>query len=76
MADPVWNGVVRTLNWLGFHAVLVIGAVIVVVAARRAVEVHGVGVDLLCRRGVGLAIFPAILFPAAARADDSRPRGD
>jgi hypothetical protein len=26
VADPVWNGVVRTLNWLGFHAVLVIGA--------------------------------------------------
>jgi hypothetical protein len=24
--DPVWNGVVRTLNWLGFHAVLAIGA--------------------------------------------------
>jgi hypothetical protein len=24
--DPVWNGVVRTLGWLGFHAVLVIGA--------------------------------------------------
>ncbi len=24
-ADPVRNGVVRTLNWLGFHAVLVIG---------------------------------------------------
>jgi hypothetical protein len=27
VADPVWNGVVRTLNWLGFHAALVIGAV-------------------------------------------------
>ncbi len=27
VADPVWNGVVRTLGWLGFHAVLVIGAV-------------------------------------------------
>jgi hypothetical protein len=26
VADPVWNGVVRTLNWLGFHGVLVIGA--------------------------------------------------
>jgi hypothetical protein len=25
VADPVRNGVVRTLNWLGFHAVLVIG---------------------------------------------------
>jgi hypothetical protein len=28
VADPVWNGVVRTLDWLGFHAVLVIGAVL------------------------------------------------
>jgi hypothetical protein len=27
VSDPVWNGVVRTLGWLGFHAVLVIGAV-------------------------------------------------
>jgi hypothetical protein len=26
VADPVWNGVVRTGNWLGFHVVLVIGA--------------------------------------------------
>ena len=28
VANPVWNGVVRTLNWLGFHAVLAMGAVI------------------------------------------------
>ncbi len=26
VANPVANGVVRTLNWLGFHAVIVIGA--------------------------------------------------
>lgn len=26
-ADPVWNGIVRTGNWLGFHVVLVIGVV-------------------------------------------------
>jgi len=26
VTDPVWNGVVRTLDWLGFHAVLVAGA--------------------------------------------------
>lgn len=26
VADPVWNGVIRTANWLGFHAVLLIGA--------------------------------------------------
>jgi hypothetical protein len=28
VADPVWNGFVRTANWLGFHAVIVIGAAI------------------------------------------------
>lgn len=26
VADPAWNGVVRTMNWLGFHAALAIGA--------------------------------------------------
>jgi hypothetical protein len=26
VADPVWNGVLRTANWLGFHAVLLLGA--------------------------------------------------
>jgi hypothetical protein len=26
VADPIWNGVVRTANWLGFHASLAIGA--------------------------------------------------
>lgn len=26
VSDPVRNGVIRTLNWLGFHSVLVIGA--------------------------------------------------
>ena len=27
VADPVWNGMVRTANWSGFHAALVIGFV-------------------------------------------------
>ncbi len=27
VADPVWNGMVRTLNWSGFHAALAIGSV-------------------------------------------------
>ncbi len=27
LLHPLWNGVVRTLNWLGFHAALVAGAV-------------------------------------------------
>ena len=28
VANPIANGVVRTLNWLGFHAALVVGAVL------------------------------------------------
>lgn len=28
VADPVRNGIVRTLNWLGFHSILLIGAAI------------------------------------------------
>ena len=35
VADPVWNGVVRTLNWLGFHAVLAIGAAVFWVVERK-----------------------------------------
>lgn len=27
VADPVWNGVIRTANWAGFHAVLLIGTI-------------------------------------------------
>lgn len=27
VADPAWNGIVRTANWLGFHAVLLIGTI-------------------------------------------------
>jgi hypothetical protein len=27
VANPVWNGVVRTVNWLGFHAILAVGVV-------------------------------------------------
>jgi hypothetical protein len=27
VANPVWNGAVRTANWLGFHAVLVVGVI-------------------------------------------------
>jgi hypothetical protein len=28
VADPVWNGVLRTLNWLGFHAALAVGGAV------------------------------------------------
>jgi hypothetical protein len=26
VSDPVWNGVLRTVNWLGFHAAIAVGA--------------------------------------------------
>ncbi len=26
VTDPLWNGVLRTVNWLGFHAALAVGA--------------------------------------------------
>lgn len=28
VSDPVWNGVLRTVNWLGFHAALAVGAAV------------------------------------------------
>jgi hypothetical protein len=28
VADPIWNGILRTVNWLGFHAALAVGAAI------------------------------------------------
>src|SRR6202044_3991435 len=28
VADPVWNGLARSRNWLGFHALLVVGSVL------------------------------------------------
>ena len=69
VADPVWNGVVRTCNWLGFHAVLVIGAAIFWLFGKRWKFIAWAA-DLLCRRGAGLALLSAILFPAASRAGD------
>ena len=35
VSDPVRNGVIRTLNWMGFHAVLVIGALAFWIRERR-----------------------------------------
>jgi len=28
VSDPVWNGAVRTVNWLGFHAAVAVGAIL------------------------------------------------
>jgi hypothetical protein len=66
VADPVWNGIVRTLNWLGFHIVLLIGAIIVWV---RRENWRFLSWTLLCFAGVvlGWRFFPRyflLLLPA------------
>ena len=74
VADPVWNGVVRTLDWLGFHAVLIIGALIFWL--RRATwETTGkyLAWAAICYAGVvlGWRFFPRyflLLLPALAIA--------
>jgi hypothetical protein len=72
VADPVWNGIVRTLNWLGFHAALAIGAV---VFWWRRTNWKFLLWALLCYSGVVLGwrffpryfflLLPAIVVPAA-----------
>lgn len=73
VADPVWNGVVRTLNWLGFHLVLVIGAAALFVRERRAATWKFAGWIAICFAGVllGWRFFPRyyfLLLPALAIA--------
>lgn len=65
VSDPMWNGVVRTLNWAGFHVALLIGAVIVWLRARWRFLVWA----LICYAGVvlGWRFFPRyflLLLPA------------
>ncbi|MEP6714623.1 MAG: hypothetical protein ABJC09_03560 [Terriglobia bacterium] len=61
VADPVWNGVVRTLNWMGFHVVLVIGAVLCWWRERRW---QWIAWAILCYGGVvlGWRFFPRYFF--------------
>jgi len=61
VADPVWNGVVRTVNWLGFHAVLVIGAI---AFWRRERQWRFIVWAILCYAGVvlGWRFFPRYFF--------------
>ncbi len=68
VADPVWNGVVRTANWIGFHAALLFGAAVSWVRNRRLL-----GWTLICCAGVvpGWRFFPRyylLLLPALAIA--------
>jgi hypothetical protein len=57
VADPVWNGVVRTVNWLGFHVALLIGAFLV---WRRREQWRFLAWALICYAGVvpGWRFFP------------------
>jgi hypothetical protein len=80
VADPVWNGVVRTLNWLGFHAVLAIGAGAYWFAAEKPPATRSQALRFaawvgICLIGVALGwrffpryyflLLPALAIPAA-----------
>jgi hypothetical protein len=69
VSNPVWNGVIRTGNWLGFHAVLLIGAVIVWLHNGRRERWRFLAWTLICYAGVvlGWRFFPRyflLLLPA------------
>lgn len=71
VSDPVRNGIVRTLNWLGFHAVLVIGAVCWWTKEKWQVSWKFLAWLALCFAGVllGWRFFPRyyfLLLPALA----------
>jgi hypothetical protein len=75
VADPIWNGVVRTLNWLGFHAVLVIGLAMFWIQAAVKERWKSIAWIGLCFFGVVLGwrffpryyflLLPALAIPAA-----------
>jgi hypothetical protein len=75
VADPVWNGLVRTANWLGFHAVLVIGAGVYWFSAQAKERWKSLAWIGLCLAGVALGwrffpryyflLLPALAIPAA-----------
>ena len=57
VSDPVWNGIVRSGNWVGFHSALVLGASVVFV---RRENWRFVAWAVLCYAGVvlGWRFFP------------------
>lgn len=75
VADPVWNGVVRTGNWLGFHVVLVIGAGVFWLRDAAKGRWKFVAWIAICTAGVVLGwrffpryyflLLPALTIPAA-----------
>jgi len=62
VADPLRNGIVRTLDWVGFHAAL--AAAGMVLLARREVSLRWIGWIVISLAGVaaGLRFFPATTF--------------
>ena len=75
VADPVWNGVVRTVNWLGFHVVLVIGAGVFLLRDAVRERWRFIAWIAICMAGVVLGwrffpryyflLLPALIIPAA-----------
>lgn len=75
VADPVWNGVVRTGNWLGFHAALVLGAAAFWLRVAAKGRWKFAAWIAICAAGVVLGwrffpryyflLLPALIIPAA-----------
>jgi hypothetical protein len=61
VTDPVWNGMVRSASWLGFHAILLIGAIAFWLKERRW---KFAAWTILCYTGVvlGWRFFPRYFF--------------
>jgi hypothetical protein len=81
VSDPVWNGVVRTVNWLGFHAVLVIGAAFIWMrksewrfAAWALIALAGVVPGWRFFPRYFLLLLPVLVIAAARGLSIARPR--
>jgi hypothetical protein len=63
-AHPLRDGLVRTINWAGFHLALVVGAAVFLWCARKAQTVQWIAWCVLCLMGVaaGLRFFPRYYF--------------
>ncbi|MDQ2901015.1 MAG: glycosyltransferase family 39 protein [Acidobacteriota bacterium] len=62
LSHPVWNGLVRTMNWMGFHAAIVIAAVVAWKTQRLRLKM--LGWLVLSAAGVilGWRFFPRYFF--------------
>jgi len=81
VSDPLWNGAVRTAGWLGFHAVLVIGAATILI---RKPQWRFLAWTLICYAGVAagwrffpryfLLLLPPMIVAAARGLTTLKPR--